>query len=172
LSRFYALHVVVLPVMLLTVLGAHLFLVQLHGMGKGVDRPTGRTERFFPFFVLKDFSLWGVLMFVVFVIALCLPFESFFSYPLFEPFDPMGSTPDGIKPEWYFFFVYYPLELLPFWSIMLASVGALAVLFLTPWFFRETNRRVLALISCAATIYLTVITLFGQQIYVFFKGTP
>ena len=37
----------------------------------------------------------------------------------------------GIKPEWYFFFVYYPLELLPFWTIVvgmtlfMSSIGLL-----------------------------------------------
>jgi len=172
LSRFYAIHVVVLPLLALAVLGLHLFLVQLHGMGQGVDRPTRMSERFFPFFVLKDFSLWGVVFLAVFILALCLPFESFFSYPLFEPYDALGSTPDGIKPEWYFFFVYYPLELLPFWLVMIAQTVVTVGLFFVPWIFKGTSRRVLATIACAAAVYLFVITLFGHQIYVFFKGAP
>ena len=170
LSRFYALHVVVLPLTLCALLGFHLLSVQLHGMCQGVDRVTGKTESFFPFFLLKDFSLWGIAFLVLFVLALCLPFESFFSFPLFQPFDPLGSTPEGIKPEWYFFFVYYPLELLPFWFIMLASTVAMAGLFMTPWLFRPANRRTLGFLACAGALYLVVMTVFGHNIYALFKG--
>ena len=170
LSRFYAIHVVVLPLMVFGVVGLHILLVQLHGMSKGVERPTGRSEKFFPFFVLKDLSLWGMVFLVLFVLALCLPFESFFSYPLFEPYDALGSTPDGIKPEWYFYFVYYPLELLPFWVVMLGQTVAVGGLLLAPWIFKNASRRILSGLAIAATAYLVVITLFGQYIYEFFKG--
>jgi cytochrome b6 len=139
LSRFHAIHVVVLPLIALGVVGMHLFSVQIHGMSQGVDEPTTRTERFFPFFILKDFSLWG-------------------------------STPDGIKPEWYFFFVYYPLELLPFWLVNLLMMGGVGVLLFAPWIFRNTSRRVLRAVTLAIAAYLVVITLFGQQIYELIVG--
>jgi cytochrome b6 len=170
LSRFYALHVVVLPLAFFAVLGLHLLSVQLHGMSPGVDRPTGRTEEFFPFFIIKDFSFWGVVFLLLFVVALVLPFESFFTYPLFEAYDAMGSTPDGIKPEWYFYFVYYPLELLPFWLVALLSGAATGVLFAAPWIFRRTSRRTLRILAAAAALYLVVMTLFGQTIYETFRG--
>jgi len=170
LSRFYALHVVVLPLMFFGVLSLHVLLVQLHGMSPGVDKPTGKTERFFPFFVLKDFSLWGMVFLVLFVVALCLPFESFLSYPLFEPYDALGSTPDGIKPEWFFFFLYYPMELLPFWVVLIVQHVAIAVLLLAPWIFQNTNRKTLTFIACATATYLVLITLFGHHVYAFFKG--
>ena len=170
LSRFYALHVVVLPLSIFAVLGLHLFMVQIHGMSQGVDKPTGKTERFFPIFILKDFTVWGVVFLVLFVLGLCLPFEAFFSYPLFEPFDPMGSTPDGIKPEWYFFFLYYPLELLPFWLVMLLTNVAIVGLLLSPWIFKGTKRKTLQAIAIAAGAYIIIMTLFGQNIYDFFKG--
>ena len=170
LSRFYAAHVIILPLLFFGVLGIHLASVQLHGLAQGVDRPTRKTERFFPFFVLKDFSLWGVVFLVVFVLALCLPFESFFSFPLFEAYDPMGSTPDGIKPEWYFFFLYYPLELLPFWLVFLAMNVLIVVLFLTPWIFRHSSRRTLSILAIAAALYFTIMTVFGQSIYELFRG--
>ncbi|MFA6239509.1 MAG: cytochrome b N-terminal domain-containing protein [Candidatus Hydrogenedentales bacterium] len=172
LSRFYALHVVILPMLVLATLGLHVLLVQLHGMSQGVDRPTGKTERFFPFFVLKDFYLWGLVFCAVFAVALCLPFESLFSFPLFQPFDALGSTPDGIKPEWYFYFAYYPLELLPFWLVMLVMNAAIAILFAAPWIFAKTSRRVLGFLAASTAIYLVVITLFGNTIYLFFKGAP
>ncbi len=170
LSRFYAIHVVFLPLAIFGLVGLHVLTVQLHGMSQGVDKPSGKTERFFPFFVLKDFSLWGLVFLVAFVVALCLPFEAFFSYPLFAPYDALGSTPDGIKPEWYFFFVYYPLELLPFWVVMAGQAVAVGVLFAAPWIFKGASRRTLTALALAAAAYLVVITVFGQQIYEFFKG--
>ncbi|MCC6697168.1 MAG: cytochrome b N-terminal domain-containing protein [Candidatus Hydrogenedentes bacterium] len=172
LSRFYALHVVILPLLTFATLGLHVLMVQLHGMSQGVDHPTGKTERFFPFFLLKDFSLWGLVFLAVITLALCLPFESLFAYPLFEPFDPLGSTPEGIKPEWYFFFLYYPLELLPFWVVMLAMNGGIVLLLAVPWVFRRTSRRTLSMIAAAAALYLVVMTLFGDAIHTFFKGVP
>jgi cytochrome b6 len=170
LSRFFAIHVVVLPLMVMGLLGAHLFSVQLHGMSKGVETAAKKTEKFFPSFMIKDLTVWGIVFLVLFVVALCLPFESFFAYPLGEPYNPLGSTPEGIKPEWYFFFVYYPLELLPFWLVFLAMNAGAVVLLLTPWIFRGTSRKTLRVIAIAATAYLVIVTVFGQSIYDMLKG--
>ena len=46
LSRFFAIHVVVLPLFTMAVLGLHLLSVQIHGMSQGVDRPGEKTEKF------------------------------------------------------------------------------------------------------------------------------
>ena len=170
LSRFYALHVIVLPFLIAGLLGIHLLQVQVHGMSRGVDAERVGSEKFFPFFVIKDLSAWGVAFLFLFVLATCLPFESFFAYPLMEPFDPLGSTPEGIKPEWYFFFVYYPLELLPYWLVMLAMTALIGILLLAPWIFAGTNRRTLRALAVAAAVYMFVITVFGQQIYAVIKG--
>lgn len=171
LSRFYALHVVILPLLFMGVVGLHLLGVQLHGMSQGVDEPAKKKEKFFPIFILKDFWIWGVAFLIVFILALCIPFESFYAYPLFEAFDSLGSTPDGIKPEWYFYFVYYPLEILPFWVVMLGMTVGGAGIFLVPWIFKDTSRKVLSMIAWIITAYLLIITLFGQTIYEVLKGT-
>lgn len=170
LSRFFAIHVIILPLTVAAILAGHLISVQLHGMSAGVDEKPKRMEKFFPTFFMKDLQVWGVAFMVLFILGLCLPFESFSAYPLFEPFDPKGSTPEGIKPEWYFYFVYYPLELLPFWVILIAQHVAMAVLLFTPWIFRNTNRRTLRVLAIAAALYLIVITVFGHAIYKLFKG--
>jgi ubiquinol-cytochrome c reductase cytochrome b subunit len=170
LSRFFALHVIILPLGIIGLLGFHLLSVQLHGMSQGVDEEPQRHEKFFPTFFIKDLSVWGVAFMVLFVLGLCLPFESFYAYPLFEPFNPNGSTPDGIKPEWYFYFVYYPLELLPFWVILVASNVAGAVLLLAPWIFKNTSRKTLRLLASAAGAYVLIMTVFGDAIYHLFKG--
>lgn len=170
LSRFFALHVVVLPLLTFGLIGMHVLSVQLHGMSRGVDGPIRRYEKFFPFFLLKDLSLWGVVFLVFFLLALCLPFDAFLDYPLLAPFDPLGSTPEGIKPEWYFYFVYYPLELLPFWVVALVMNIVIVVLLLAPWIFKGASRKTLRFLAFLAFAYLVIMTLFGHSIYTFFKG--
>jgi len=165
LTRFFALHVVLLPLAIGMLLGIHLLLVQLHGMSQGVDETPKKTELFFPVFFIKDLSLWAAVFLILFIVALCLPFDSFLPFPLLEPYNPLGATPPSIKPEWYFYFLYYPLELLPFWVVMLATILGTTVLFITPWLFKETPRRTLRYIAIVASTYLITATLFGQRIY-------
>jgi cytochrome b6 len=170
LSRFFALHVVILPLICLAVLAFHLLSVQLHGMSQGVDDPSKKTEKFFPFFILKDLIVWGVAFLVIFILAVCIPFESFYAFPFFQPYNALGATPEGIKPEWYFYFLYYPLEIFPFWLVMIGMTVAGALLFLTPWIFKNTSRRVLTIIAIIVTTYMLTITFFGQTIYEIVKG--
>lgn len=170
LSRFFALHAIILPFSIGGLLAVHLLSVQLHGMSEGIDPPSPRREPFFPTFVLKDLAVWGVAFVALFVIGACLPFESLFAYPLFEPYSAKGSTPDGIKPEWYFFWVYYPLELLPFWLILVGQLVLGAGLVAVPWLLRDTRQRTLRLLAVGAGGYLLLMTLFGDAVYRLFRG--
>ncbi|HEY9712055.1 MAG TPA: cytochrome b N-terminal domain-containing protein, partial [Chroococcales cyanobacterium] len=165
LSRFYALHVVVLPLSCLALLGGHLLSVQLHGMSDGIDGGVTKSEKFFPDFLIRDLSFWAVCFFALMVLSVIIPFDSFLPFPMLEPYNALGATPPGIKPEWYFYFIYYPLEILPFWMVMLVSTASVLVLFLTPWLFKTTPRKVLRAIAAAAATYLFVITVFGAAIY-------
>lgn len=169
LGRFYALHVVILPLFLVALMGLHLFQVQLHGMSQGVDEKPKKKEKFFAAFLFKDLELWAYTFLVLFVLASCIPFESFLPYPLLEPYNALGATPPGIKPEWYFFFVYYPLEMFNFLFIIIASTIVVGILFLTPWIFKGTSRKTLRFIAIGVSIYLVVMTLFGEQIYHMWK---
>jgi cytochrome b6 len=170
LSRFYALHVIVLPLTVFAILGLHLFSVQLHGMSPGTDGVVKRHEKFMPFFVIKDLGVWGIAFLLLFTVALCAPFEAFFSFPLFAPYDALGSTPEGIKPEWYFYFVYYPLELLPFWLVALGQTVGIGVVFAAPWIFKHSSRKTTAVMAIGIASFLVIMTLFGHVIYEIFKG--
>ncbi len=170
LSRFFALHVVILPLMVFGVIGLHLLSVQLHGMSPGIEDKPRRKEKFFPFFILKDLREWGIAFLVVFTLALCLPFDSLFPYPLLEPYNALGSTPDGIKPEWYFYFVYYPMELLPFWIIIVVMTVATLGLFAAPWIFKGASHKTMRWIASAIAGYMIIMTLFGEHIYLAIKG--
>lgn len=170
LSRFYALHVVILPLTVAGLVGFHLLMVQLHGMSAGVDAPPKRHESFFKEFLAKDLFLWVILLGLFVVLALVLPFDSLLDYPLTEPFEALGATPPGIKPEWYIYFVYYPMELLPFWVIIVAMTLLQLVLFFTPWIFKNTARKTLRLLAVLAGLYLVFMTFFGEALHHLIKG--
>jgi hypothetical protein len=46
---------------------------------------------------------------------------------------------------------------------------SVSILIFAPWIFKGTSRRTLGFITILASIYLVVMTLFGEQIYEFFK---
>ena len=127
LSRFYGLHVAILPATTTLLLGAHLYLVQRHGMSVPRDvEEKGPPMPFYPNFLLRDMIGWfvalGVLVTII-VLAPTAPMGALFPFDaLFDPkhllelgtkADPFASAPEGIKPEWSFLFMYQTLKLLP-----------------------------------------------------------
>ena len=114
LARFYALHVVILPLATIGLIGLHLFLVQKHGISspEGVIRKHGGEERvpympFVPHFLLRDMVGWYLALGILAALAALFPWE------LGHKADPFGSAPAGIKPEWYFLFMFQALKQLP-----------------------------------------------------------
>jgi len=114
LARFYALHVVILPLATLAVLVVHLFLVQKHGISvpERAAKKCGGADRvpsmpFFPHFLLRDMVGWYVALGLLAALAALFPWE------LGEKAAPFGSAPEGIRPEWYFLFMFQSLKKLP-----------------------------------------------------------
>ncbi|MDR7544955.1 MAG: cytochrome bc complex cytochrome b subunit [Armatimonadota bacterium] len=106
LSRFFGIHVAILPALTTLVLALHLCLVQLHGM----SRPEGRDDRavaFVPEFVLREAMAWLLVTGVLATLAVLRP------WPVGEKADPLASAPAGIRPEWYFVFMFHTLKLIP-----------------------------------------------------------
>lgn len=109
LTRFFALHIWVLPLMLAILAGVHLLLVQRHGMSRPLsvaDKPK-RTMPFLPHFMLRDLNVWLLFLAALVTLSFYIPTH------LGEPADPLAPTPIGIKPEWYFLFMFQLLKLLP-----------------------------------------------------------
>lgn len=112
LSRFFTLHVMVLPLMLLPILGIHLLLVQIHGMSKpeglqNIPKNSRTEEPFFPTFLLKDLMGWmAVLNLLAILVAL-------FPWGIGAEAQPFKPAPAGIKPEWYFLFLFQFFKVLP-----------------------------------------------------------
>ncbi len=107
LTRFYGMHVAVLPAITTVVLGLHLFLVQKHGMSV----PPGVTPRghhpFLPNFLLRDLIGWCIALGALATLAGLFPWE------LGEKADPFAPAPAGIRPEWYFVWMFQVLKILP-----------------------------------------------------------
>ncbi len=109
-QRFFALHVVVLPLLYLPIIGFHLYLVQLHGNAlppseeekPAIDR---KSIAFFPNFVIKDLGMWLITLNVIALLA------SLFPQQLGKVADPLASAPAGIHPEWYFMSQFSTLKI-------------------------------------------------------------
>jgi len=161
LSRFYGLHVAILPALTTVALGIHLALVQKHGMSvPGGVREKGPPMPFLPNFLLRDLIGWFAALAVlitIIVLAPTAPFGALFPFDaLFDPkhllelgekADPFASAPVGIKPEWYFLFMFETLKALPadvaglegeLVGVLAFGVGALA-LFLVPFLDRGAS---------------------------------
>ena len=110
LSRFYGIHVAILPATATLLLGLHLYLVQLHGMSvppKAEREGEPRRMKFFPDFLLRDMVGW--LTAVALLAVLCV----FFPWELGRKADPFAPAPAGIRPEWYFLSMFQALKYLP-----------------------------------------------------------
>jgi cytochrome b6 len=171
LTRFYALHVWVLPGMAFLLVGLHVLLVQRHGMSvpPSVEREGGarRALPFFPNFLLRDLIGWLSALTILAAMA------AFFPAHLGEKADPFASAPAGIKPEWYFMFMFQTLKLLPSHIlgvdgelIGVAAFGlAAVVLVLIPFIDRGAARgrssRLLTWVAYGALAYIVVLTAWG-----------
>jgi len=111
LTRFYGIHVAILPAIVTVVLGLHLFLVQKHGMSRPPSVEQDGAEKkslpFFPNFFLRDVVGWLCALGLLAALAAYYPAE------LGKKADPFQPAPIGIKPEWYFMAMFQTLKLLP-----------------------------------------------------------
>ncbi|MBI4525287.1 MAG: cytochrome bc complex cytochrome b subunit, partial [Deltaproteobacteria bacterium] len=108
LTRFYGIHVAILPALASLLVGAHLALVQKHGMSvpPSVEQ-SGHSQRKMPFvpnFLLRDLVGWLSAVAVLAALAAYYPVE------LGQKADPFAPAPIGIKPEWYFMFMFQTLK--------------------------------------------------------------
>ncbi len=174
LTRFYGIHVAVLPLIVTSLIGLHLFLVQKHGMSvpPDVEREGGgkRVMPFLPNFLMRDAVGWLTALGVLAALAAFYPAE------LGEKADPFQPAPIGIKPEWYFMFMFQTLKLLP--SHILGIEGELvgilafglggAFLALIPFLDRRTARgetsRLYTSIALAIILYMLVLTYIGYTV--------
>jgi ubiquinol-cytochrome c reductase cytochrome b subunit len=155
LGRFFALHVVGMPLILLGLIGVHLFCVKRRGISPppfGTDYQEGELPDgfayekhkggipFFPNYVVKDGAVICFFLALLLGIIFFAP-GMFFPEAAFDPADPF-VTPPHIKPEWYFLWAYQTLKIFPSEVIGLGVQGAfMTFLALLPFIDRGPERR-------------------------------
>jgi cytochrome b6 len=115
LMRFFGFHVAVLPAVVTLLIMVHLLLVQRQGMSvppkvqkEWAANPTAKQEiKFFPNFVLRELMAWYVGLGILGALAALFPWNLGVKADLF------ASAPAGIKPEWYFLFMFQTLKVIP-----------------------------------------------------------
>lgn len=113
-SRFFALHVVILPALFIPILMLHLGLVQKHGMSipeseEAKPESQRKTIPFFPNFAMKDLAIWLIALNVL---ALC---AALYPWSLGPAADALKPAPMDIHPEWYFMSSFQVLKLFGNW---------------------------------------------------------
>jgi quinol-cytochrome oxidoreductase complex cytochrome b subunit len=170
LSRFFGFHVAVFPGLFTVLLGIHLLLVQRQGMSEppGAEFSSEtRTMPFFPNFMLRDVLLWLLVLNLLAILAVFFPWE------LGVKADPFAPAPAGIKPEWYFLFMFQTLKYIParLWiidgeiaGILLFGIAGLLWL-LVPFLDRKSDtgkrNRLLTYAGIAVIIYVLILTILG-----------
>ena len=154
LNRFFALHVVALPLALLAVVVLHI--LALHEVGsnnpdgveikrnKGPDGTPRDGVPFHPYYTVKDLMGVTVFLFLFAIVVFFIPeFGGWFlEKDNFLPADPL-RTPEHIVPLWYFTPFYAILRAIPDKLTGVLAMGAsIVVLFFLPWIDRHPVKSI------------------------------
>ena len=161
LNRFFALHVIALPLVIVALVALHI--IALHEVGSnnpdGIEIKDKKDENgvpldgipFHPYYTVKDIVGVVVFMFVFLTVVFFFPEGGGYliEAPNFEPANAL-KTPDHIAPVWYFTPFYAILRAITFpllgldakfWGVV-AMGGAIAILFVLPWLDRSPVRSI------------------------------
>jgi ubiquinol-cytochrome c reductase cytochrome b subunit len=136
-SRFYSLHVMLLPLLTTLLIGLHVYLVRKHGVtpSPGDSAPP---KKFYPEQVFKETVAVFIAFIMLFVLAVAV------QAPLERLADPTDTSYIP-RPEWYFLFLFQMLKffegpLETFGSVVLPNL-AILVLLLVPFIDRTMAKR-------------------------------
>ena len=138
LSRFFIIHAAVLPAALVVLMAAHVAIVRLQGVtalrfeSEGAPRPA--TYSFFPDHFYTELIIGLVLMILLSTLASILPAT------IGPPADPF-STPEVIKPEWFFYVAFRWLKLFAGTTAVLSLGFILFAMFGWPFIDAWIRRR-------------------------------
>ena len=141
LSRFFVIHAAVLPVLMVALLVIHIGLIRLHGVSELEfrDQETDRQEgsghfNFFPDHMMTELMVGLVLMILLTVLATVLP-------PTMGPrADPL-TTPEVIKPEWFFYVAFRWLKFFSGTAAVLSMGLVVFTMFVWPFIDAWLQRR-------------------------------
>jgi len=172
LTRFFGFHIAVLPGLTTIVLFIHLLMVQIHGNAAPLssEKPK-KSIPFFPNFLLRDLLGWMVALALLAFLAAIFPWE------LGQKADPFAPAPAGIKPEWYFVFMFQTLKFVParilFFDgdVIAVLIFALAGIFwlLVPFLDKKTQNGkrspLFTAIGIIAILYILIITVLAYTVF-------
>ena len=187
LYRFFALHIVILPLVIVAVLSGHLIFIQVQGMAPGMaHQPKDRPGlKFFPDFMVRDLLLWLVCLILLTVLVYLLPYGPGIpgmEWELGKKANPLAPAYPGIKPEWYFLWVYQLLKEFPphLFGIegpqaaLLVVTVLMGIWALVPWLDRRAAKGrpspMFTDLAIAAIIFMSYLTLKAWDIGG--KGAP
>jgi cytochrome b6 len=175
LNRMFGFHVAILPAIATLLVVVHLGLIQWLGISvppkiekeweKAPEKR--RAMHFFPNFALRELMAWYVALAALGALAALFPWN------LGIKANPFSSAPAGIKPEWYFLFMFQTLKLIPgkifgiegeLFGIVGFGVLAAGAL-LVPFLDREKpfkTRRWITAAGILVLVYMVVMTLYGH----------
>ncbi len=175
LTRFFGIHVAILPMVVAILLGIHILLVQVQGMSVPISleqswNKNKKEEPFFPQFVLHDMLGWLVVFGILAALAALFPWE------LGTKADPLAPTPPGVHPEWYLIFTYQTLKSVP-GKILFFSGEALVIFgFLigvlfwisVPFLDRKSQRgipsKLFTIIGILVVLYIAIMSLIAYLV--------
>jgi ubiquinol-cytochrome c reductase cytochrome b subunit len=141
LVRFYAVHVLLLPALLVPLVIFHLYLVYRHGIAPapGNEATVRKTKRFYPEQLAEDLGVSLLALLVLFALA------AWQGVPTEPQADP-SSTTYVPRPEWYFLFYFQLLKyfegpVLEPIGVVALPLAAILLLFVIPLFDRRPERR-------------------------------
>ncbi len=160
LHRFFALHVVILPLAFLGLFGIHIYFVRRTGQGgPPTIRPGEPKYPFFPNHVAKELLVFAIVLFVLTLLII------FWPEVREEPADPF-NTPKHIKPEWYFLPSYQFLKIVsPKWFALLLQGLAVMVLVLWPFLDRSEERDIRKRPLLLAFSILAILVVLGLGVW-------
>ncbi len=162
LTRFFVLHIGVLPTVAFILVAIHIFLVRLHGVtdlsfeGEAAAEEK-RHFQFWPDHATTEILIGVLLMYLLTILALVFPAG------LGEPANP-NETLLHIKPEWYFYFNFRLLKLtsLKLSVVLTMAIGAIAFFwpFIEEWFMRRWHfsDRVPVMLGVLAFLLFLILT--------------
>ena len=161
LSRFFILHGAVLPVVMVLLIAIHITLIRLQGVTEftfpeDANNPK-KSFNFFPDHFYTELIIGLVLMIVLSALATILPAT------MGPQADPL-TTPEIIKPEWFFYVVFRWLKLFSGTAAVLSTGFIVFTMFLWPFIDAWIRRRTRAseasvwigIVAVLAIITLTV----------------
>src|SRR5512145_1449254 len=174
LTRLFGMHVAILPMIATVLLGLHVWLVQAHGMSvpPALEESSAKAGRrvpalpFVPHFVLREAFGWTLAL------ALLAGLSAFYPWELGVKADPFLPAPAGIRPEWYFLWMFQALKFFPAHVLGIAgelvALGGIglffAVAFLVPFWATSARTRAIARWGGVATlIMMAVLTLLAYR---------